>query len=148
MRSDSSQSASSSWLLGTVSIVVRAIEARRSVDAAGTGGFEESEEAVFGNVLRLLKHHVLEEVRKSGSSLLFVDGSDVIPDIHRDLRQPVILDKKHIEPVGERVFLDRNLRDDCFRPCHRGSSAEHEEAIMQQCKQQRHDLLIELLARF
>jgi len=67
MRSDSSHSASSSCCSHGFE-VVRAIAIRGAVHVTGAGGFEKLEVAVFGSVFRLLKHHVLEEVRKARAS--------------------------------------------------------------------------------
>ena len=56
---------------------------------------------VAGHVLRALEHHVLEEVREAGAARLLVGRADVIPEVHRDQRQPVILGQDDLEPVRQ-----------------------------------------------
>jgi hypothetical protein len=57
-------------------------------------------------VLRALEHHVLEQVGEAGSSRIFVRGADVVPQIHRDERQPVVFRKDYLEAVRQRVLLE------------------------------------------
>ena len=42
---------------------------------------------------------------------LLVGGPDVIPEIHRHQRQPVILAEDHVEAVRQRELLERDFRD-------------------------------------
>ena len=65
---------------------------------------------VARDVLRPLEHHVLEEVREAGAAGRLVHRADVVPDVHGDERQPLILGKDHLEAVGERVLLEGNRR--------------------------------------
>ncbi len=91
--------------------VVRAIEVGRAVDVAAAGALDGAEVRVALHVLRALEHHVLEQVGETGAPRLFVGRPDVIPEIHRDQRQPVILGEDHVEPVGQRVFFEVDFRD-------------------------------------
>ena len=102
MRSDSSHSASSTWLAGHGLEVVGAIEIRRAVQIAGAGAFQQLDVLIRGNVLRALKHHVLEQMRKAGAAGLLVGGADVIPEVDGDERQPVVLRQDHPQPIRQR----------------------------------------------
>ena len=69
---------------------------------AGAGAFEQLDVLIAGHVLRALEHHVLEEVREAGAARLLVGGPDVIPEVDRDERQPVVLGQDHAQPVRQR----------------------------------------------
>ena len=90
--------------------VVRAIEVGGAVDRAAAGALDQPEMRIAGHVLRALEHHVLEEVREPGASRLFVGRTDVIPEIHGDERQPVILRQDDLEPVRQRELLEFERR--------------------------------------
>ena len=62
-------------------------------------------------VLRALEHHVLEQVREAGTAGPSLAGPDVVPEVHRDHRQPVIRADDHLEAVRQRVLLELDLRD-------------------------------------
>ena len=87
--------------------VVGAIEVGRAVDVAGARSFEQLEVLIARDVLRALKHHVLEEVRETGAPLVFVRRPDVIPQVDRDDRQTAVLAQDDVEPVRELVLLER-----------------------------------------
>jgi len=53
---------------------------------------------------------VLEEVRESAAAGRLVGGAHVVPDVHGDLREAVILAQDHGESIGQRVFLELDLR--------------------------------------
>ena len=53
-----------------------------------------------------LEHHVLKQMGESGEPRPFVGRADMIPDIHRHQRQPVVFEQNHIEAVGESVFFE------------------------------------------
>jgi hypothetical protein len=59
------------------------------------------------HVLRALKHHVLEEVREPGAPLRFVRRTDVVPEVHRHNRQPIVPSQDDVEAVRQRVLLER-----------------------------------------
>ena len=44
---------------------------------------------------------------RPGASLA---GPDVVPEVHRHDRQPMVLDQDHLEPVGQRGFLVGDLQ--------------------------------------
>ena len=54
-------------------------------------------------MLGSFEHHVLEKMGKPRAPRSFVHGADVIPEVYRDQRQPMILGKDHFEPVVEFV---------------------------------------------
>ena len=92
MRSDSIHSASSSWFDGHGLEIVGAIEVGRAVDVAARRRASSSLKCASArHVLRALEHHVLEQVREAGAARHLVGRADVVPDIHRDERQPMIL---------------------------------------------------------
>ena len=66
---------------------------------------------VVRRVLRALEHQVLEQVREAGAAGHLVGGPDVVPEVHRDDRQPVIGADDHFEPVRKRELLELELRD-------------------------------------
>ena len=66
---------------------------------------------VAGHVLRALEHHVLEQVREAGAPRLLVRRADVVPEVHRDERQAVVLRQDHLEAVRQRVLLERDVRN-------------------------------------
>ena len=113
MRSLSSHSASSSWFDGTRLEVVGAVEVGGAVDVGGAGGLEQLEVRVGGDVLRALEHHVLEQVREAGAARHLVGRADVVPEVDRDQRQPLVLREDDLEAVRQRerrVFEARNTR--------------------------------------
>ena len=90
--------------------VVRPVVVRRAVDVGRARRFEHLEVRVLRRVLRPLEHQVFEQMCEARASLHFVGRADVIPEIHRDNRQPVILAEDDLEPVRKRVLLELNLR--------------------------------------
>ncbi len=61
-------------------------------------------------VLGPLEHHVFEEMGKPGPSDLFIFRADVVPDIHGDYGNRVILMQDHLQAVLEDVLLERDFR--------------------------------------
>ncbi len=92
--------------------IVGAIGVGGAVDAAfaqvGAGVLDDPE-VLAGNVLRALEHQMLEEMREAGPPLLFVLGSNVVPLVHVDDRQLAIDVQDHLQTVGKRVLLERDL---------------------------------------
>jgi hypothetical protein len=70
-----------------------------------------------GDVLRLrdvpaaLEHHVLEEMGEAGPAGLLVLAPDVVPDVHRDHRDQVVLADDEAEPVGKPLVGELDGRD-------------------------------------
>ena len=91
--------------------VVRAIEIGGAVDVAAAGAFDGLEVRVGRHVLRRLEHHVLEEMREPGAAGLLIRGADVVPQIHRHERQPMILRQDHIQAIRQREFFEVDLGD-------------------------------------
>jgi hypothetical protein len=106
MRSLSSQSASSSWFEGEV---VGAVEVGGAIDVAGAGSFKIAVVLLGANVLRAFEHHVLEKMGEAGATRTLIGGSDVIPQVDGDQRQPVILDEDDLQTVLQRVLLKLDL---------------------------------------
>ena len=57
------------------------------------------------HVLRALEHHVLEQMRKPGSSRLLVSRADVVPHGQMHDRRRMILGQDHAQPVRQRSDL-------------------------------------------
>jgi hypothetical protein len=55
------------------------------------------------------EHHVLEEVREAAVARRLVGGADVVPDVHCDLRQPVVLAQDDGEAVRQLVLLELDV---------------------------------------
>jgi len=91
--------------------VVGPIEARGAVDVAAAGAFDEFPEAIALHVLRPVEHHVLEQVREAGPSGLLVRRSHVVPDVHRNERQTMVFREDDLQPVGQGVLLEGDIRN-------------------------------------
>ena len=91
--------------------IVRAIEIRGAVQIAGAGAFQQLDVLIRRNVLRPLKHHVLEQMRETGAPRLFVGGADVVPEVDGDERQPVVLRQDHAQPVWQRIRFVLDVGD-------------------------------------
>ena len=87
--------------------VVRTVGVGRSVERRA-GALQRLEEAAIV-MLRPLEHQMLEQVRETGMSRMFVLRSDVVPDVDRDDRTPVILVQEHVESIAQRVLRVRQL---------------------------------------
>ena len=87
--------------------VVRAVGVGRSVERRA-GALQRLEEAAIV-MLRPLEHQMLEQVRETGMSRMFVLRSDVVPDVDRDDRTRVILVQEHVESIAQRVLRVRQL---------------------------------------
>ena len=94
--------------------VVRAIEVGRAVEVRAARRFEQLEVRVARHVLRALEHHVLEQVREARAARRLVGRTDVIPEIDRDERQPMIRREDHLEAV-RRACTSRIRSSGCRR---------------------------------
>ena len=66
------------------------------------------------DVLRALEHHVLEEVRESGTARLLVLRADVVPDLSVNDRRRMIFEEHDLETVRQRRHRVIQLRrPDC-----------------------------------
>ncbi len=90
--------------------VVGAILRSRAVDVGGAGLLQVLEVLVLADVLRALKHHVLEQVGESRSSRNLVASADFVPDVDDDLGHPMVLVQDHLEAIRQYVFLERQPR--------------------------------------
>src|SRR5438874_6282715 len=89
-------------------VVVGAVEVRRSVPARRADRFENGVGVL--RVHRAGEHHVLEQVREPAAPRRLVRRADVVPDVHRYLRQPVVLAEDDGQPVLQAVLLELHLR--------------------------------------
>ena len=76
--------------------VVGAVVIGGPVQIARSGGLEQPDVRVGRHVLRTLKHHVLEQVRKPGTPGRLVGRADVVPEIHRHHRQACLPAEDHL----------------------------------------------------
>jgi hypothetical protein len=83
-------------------VVVRAILSGRPV-VGGAGGLEQLVKRRVLGVLRTHEHQVLEEVRESGATGLFIAGADAEPDVRHHAWNGVIFVHNQREAVGQRV---------------------------------------------
>src|SRR5207253_4441404 len=60
-------------------------------------------------MLGAFEHQVLEQMREARPTRYFILRADVIPDIHRDDRNAMILVDQHVEAVRERVLREGNV---------------------------------------
>ena len=70
---------------------------------------------------------MLEQVREAGAAGLFVRRTDVIPEVDRHHRQPVILGQDHVEAVRQRVFFEVDLGN--VVRCRRARGFRHRRAV-------------------
>jgi hypothetical protein len=56
-------------------------------------------------VLGAFEHHVLEEVGEAGAPGALVQRADVVPQVDRDQRQPMIFPEDDLKSVRQRVLL-------------------------------------------
>ena len=70
--------------------IVGAVKICGAVDLRCARTLENRKVLIFRDVLGALKHHVFEQVRKAGAPGFFVGRPDVIPEVHRHQRQPLI----------------------------------------------------------
>ncbi len=101
------------------------VAGRRVVGAADVLG--QPIELLVAQVGRALEHHVLEEVGEARAAGRIVAAADVIPDLHAHRRARAVLDRDHLQAVGETPLAvddrsdlqDRRCvrRSRCFRPC-------------------------------
>ena len=72
-------------------------------------GFLQRMEVALVVVLRAFEHQMLEQMREPGPPRMLVLRPDVIPDVHRHHRQPVIFVDDHAQAVVERVLGEGNV---------------------------------------
>lgn len=92
---------------GAILVVVGAVLGGRPV-VVGSRGFEQAVELPGRHVLRAHEHQVLEQVGEAGPPRLLISGSHVVPDVHADDGQRVVLVQDDLEAVGQR---ERGVRD-------------------------------------
>ena len=63
----------------------------------------------LADIFGTLKHHVLEQVCKSGAAGLFVARADVVSHVDGDDRPVVIFDGDHSQPVCQPRFFQINV---------------------------------------
>ena len=88
--------------------VVRAIGLGRPVVVA-PGRLEPLVELARLHVTRAHEHEVLEEVRETGALRELARRADVVPHVHADHRNAVILVEDHHEPVRQREARVRHV---------------------------------------
>src|SRR5262245_66350182 len=69
-------------------------------------GLNQNEMLALADVLRALVHHVLEEMRESGSALSFVARAGVVNQRKRDDRRAVVFHPKNPKTILELRLLD------------------------------------------
>jgi len=67
---------------------------------------------------------VLEEVGEAAPAGALVGGTHVVPDVHRDLRRPVVLAEDDPEPVGQGEFGVGDARLGGGEPARSGEEEE------------------------
>ena len=70
--------------------IVGAIKICGAVDLRRARTLENRKVLVFRDILGALKHHVFEQMRKARAPRLFVSRPDVIPEVDRHQRQPLV----------------------------------------------------------
>src|SRR5205085_6358411 len=89
-------------------VIVGAILRRRSVVGAA-GGFEQLIEYAVLRVGGSHEHQMLEQMGESGASCLLSRGTDVIPDVHRQQRDGMVLMKDDVQTVRQCELCISNL---------------------------------------
>ncbi len=107
--------------------VVGEVEARRAIQRAAES-LDQFEKLSLGEILRALKHQVLEEMRKARAILRLDAEADVVVDADGGHRHRMIRGKHDAKPVVELVVLDGNVqrRDGRCVLRHRRKRAEGE----------------------
>jgi hypothetical protein len=107
--------------------VVGAIEPGCGIDDRA-GRLEQPDVLARSYVRRALEHHVLEEMGESGAAVLFVSGTDVVPDVDRHRRRNVVGAGDDAEPVVQSVLDDRVAKSS---ECARGHAPHHNTSCVQ-----------------
>jgi len=81
---------------------------RRAVHRA-TIGFDVLEVLGLADVLRALKHHMLEEVCEARAAFDFVARADIVIDSNRDDRRGVIFRQYHAQTIVELKLREGNF---------------------------------------
>jgi hypothetical protein len=63
------------------------------------------------NVFGLLKHHMFEKMRETGSARFLVYRSNVIPNVYSNSRQAMVFDHQDVQSVGQRPLFNLQLRN-------------------------------------
>src|SRR5215813_13893543 len=63
----------------------------------------------FGNVVRALKHHVLEQMRKTSATFRFVTRADVVVDADGNDRHRLVLIQDNAQSIVESKLFDRRV---------------------------------------
>jgi len=63
----------------------------------------------FADILRALKHHVLEQMCEAGSALSFIVRSDIVGNRNGVSGSGVIFRQHHAKPIVELELLNGNL---------------------------------------
>ena len=89
---------------------------------AGALRFHEPVELAARALVRAVEHHVLEEVRQTGTAVVLVAAADAHPVVQRHARDVVIRPDHEREPVAERARLHvrGRARERARRPRRRG----------------------------
>ncbi len=108
--------------------VVRAIEVGGAVRHRARRGPDRLEDLERRglHVFAAGEHHVLEQMRETALPRRLIRGAHVVPDVDRDLRQPVIFAEDHRQPVRELVLLELDLDVGGVRPKRRKSEERTE----------------------
>ena len=85
--------------------VVGPVDPGRGVGLAADR-LEQAVELAGAEVLGLVEHEVLEEVRDAGAAVALVARADAEPGLEGDDRRGVVGQEQHQEAVGEPMFLD------------------------------------------
>ena len=88
--------------------IVRPVEVRGAVHSRGADALQHLDGRRL-HVLRPGEHHVLEEVGEPAAARRLVGGADVIPDVHCDLRQAMVLAEDDRQPVLQLVLLELDV---------------------------------------
>jgi hypothetical protein len=105
--------------------VIRAIGVGRSVQQAA--GLLQRREVAGVVMFGTLEHQVLEQVRKAGPSWTLVLGSDVVPEVHGNDGDVVVLMDDDVEAVGQRVFGERDFEEGHFGIVWQTAGGAHRE---------------------
>ena len=90
-------------------VIVREVEAGRSVECAAIR-FDQADECVLAEMLGALEHHVLEQVGEPGPVLRLDAEPDVVVHANHRGRRRRVPRQHDLQPVRQRVVLDRNVQ--------------------------------------
>ena len=96
-------------------VVVRPIEPGRAVHRAARR-LDQGDMLGLADVRRAFEHHVLEEVRETGLARHLVLRSDVVPDVHRDDGDEVVLGQDQAQAIRQALVGETDLGYGHVRP--------------------------------